>query len=67
MYIISVKEQAPTGGSIFCEVSIDSKCGGVGIRYHNMYFVCDLGKRVTQYFDWLKEYKQQLKKLGYEF
>lgn len=69
MWIISVKEQAPTGESILCKISIESETGSASLTYGaSMYFVCDLEKNITQYFDWQKvEYKQQLKKLGYKF
>lgn len=69
MWIISVEEQAPTGKSIFCKVSVKSNTGSATLTYGNsMYFVCDLNRNITQHFDWQKkEYKQQLEKLGYKF
>lgn len=69
MWIISVKEQAPTGESIYCGVTLNSSNGAAGLTYGaNMYFVCDLNRNITQYFSWLKtDYKKQLKKLGYRF
>lgn len=58
---ISVKEQEPAGSSIFCEVTL-SDCS-----YGNMYFVCNLDRKIIQHRSWLAEYRKQLKTLGYEF
>lgn len=68
-YILSVKEQTPTRTSILCEVSLDNSSGHGLIYRGSMYFVCDLNKRITQYFDWMTEskYKKAILKLGYKF
>ncbi len=69
-YKIEVIEQEPTAsGSIFCEVQISTKDDNgkvvVGLRYNHMYFVADANKKITQCFNWIFEYKEQLKDLGY--
>ncbi len=65
--IVTVKEQKPTGNSIYCEVYLKDGNSETTFR-GQMYFVCNLDKQITQYFEWQKrEIKQGLKKLGYKF
>lgn len=66
-YEINVKEQKPIDKSILCMVTVGTE--NVSVVYGGqMYFVCNLDKQITQYFEWQKrEYKQELEKLGYKF
>lgn len=68
---LEVKEQPPVGGSIFCEARVVARREDGSVyaesRFgNNMYFVVNRNKKVIQYFDWLLDYKDDLKELGYK-
>ena len=71
MYKVIIKEQKPLEcGSILCEITLKAENHNSFLIMRNMYFVCNLEKRVTQYPNWLdseQKYKQEIINLGYKF
>lgn len=69
MYKVIVTEQKPLISSIYCGIEIKTVKGN-SLIFRNMYFVCNLKKRVIQYPMWLnteQNFKQQIIELGYKF
>ena len=68
-YKLVITEQPPTeGGRVYCEVELLSIKGRGSVRFgHQMYFVCDKDKVITQYFPWMesKDFVRDVAKLGY--
>ena len=70
MYKVIVTEQKPLSNSIFCEITLKAEHHNSFLIMRNMYFVCNLEKRIIQYPNWIdnnQEYKQQIINLGYKF
>ncbi len=69
-YNTIITEEPPTPcGSIFCKVKTESASGRVTFGHGGSdYFVCNLKREVTQYFQWMvsdRVFRRALKKQGY--
>jgi hypothetical protein len=67
-YKVIITKQPPLSKSVFCEIRLESECGG-SLSFGNMYFTCDLNNNIIMFPNWLygeQKILNELKKQGYK-
>jgi len=67
---VVITEQPSAGDTTYCEVRLLQGDRAEIIYRHEMWFVCDKEKQITQYFPWMKREQRLMRQFieqGYKF